>query len=194
MRKVCLFLLATVVVAAYADVTCVVTNAATGLFVSGALCTLRSKTESLLYASGTTAANGQATLSYQLVAQEYLLRVTSPDFYVADDTFIASAGTNLTRYIPVSPLLNTTGIRAVLRWGVAPSDLDSHVFINGTGWGCNHVYFSGKTCLGQGATAPKVSLDVDDTYAASLHSLSYICVLIPYTAPLMDLRPSPCPV
>jgi hypothetical protein len=150
-----------------AAVTCLVKNAATNEPIVGALCTLRSRTESVLYGSATTDAIGNATIAVDLLSQEYLLRVTAANFYVADDVFTGSAGASLQRSVPLSPFLNTTGIRAVLRWGQYPSDLDSHVFISGntsTGWTCSEVYYSQKTCTNQGVPQPVISLDVDDTY------------------------------
>jgi hypothetical protein len=147
---------------ASATFTCTVRNAFDGTTVQGALCSLRSTDEATLYGSSTTDLSGVAVIDYSFTINElYLARIGHPDFYVADQVFNATSGSDYSLSISVSPILNSTAIRAVLRWGASPSDLDSHVYIDSTGFSCDHVLYNNKNCLGP---TGQVSLDLDDTY------------------------------
>ena len=139
---------------------CNVISAYDGSTVSGALCSLRSTNESILYGSANTDSNGAATINYQFTAGTYLGRVGHPDFYVADQTFMVSSGTDYTITISVSPILNTTAVRAVLRWGAQPSDLDSWTYINSSAFdSCTSVSYGNKNCFGGDG---RINLDLDD--------------------------------
>lgn len=155
---------------ASADVTCNVFSAFDNSAVAGALCTLRSTSESILYGSNTTDATGTAVITYALSDGDYLLRVTSDRFYVSDVVFTVSGTVDHTEIFSVSPILNTTAVRAVLRWGLLPNDLDSHVYINAPGFDYNHVYYSTQEAV---SGAAKISLDVDDTTSYGPETMTF---------------------
>jgi hypothetical protein len=156
-----ILVLALAVSLAWADVTCLVYSAFDNSPVAGALCSLRSSSESILYGSNSTDATGTAVITYALSDGDYLLRVTSDRFYVSDVIFTVSGTVDHSETFSISPILNTTAVRAVLRWGASPSDLDTHVYINAPGFDNDHVYYSYKEAVNGRA---KITLDVDDTF------------------------------
>lgn len=151
---------------AHATFTCNVLSAKDGSTVTGALCSLRSTNEVTLFGSAYTDIMGNALVNYNFSSDSensYLARVGHPDFYVADQVFtVPSLTEDYSLSISVSPILNTSAIRAVLKWGPNPTDLDSHVWISSPDFtDCNHVYYSNKECVGGNGV---VNLDLDDTY------------------------------
>ena len=86
------------------------------------------------------------------------------DYYA--DTFINItavpgnwSGEPMTIYL--TPKLKVDGLKAVLTWGEAPNDLDSHIKIYEDGNQLYHVFYSDKTYEVDGVI--HVDLDVDDT-------------------------------
>lgn len=151
---------------AQANLSCSVLSAYDGSAVVGALCSLRSTDESVLYGSAYSDTNGLATVNYNfsnVASQSYLARIGHPSYYVAEQIITVPSDTeDWSVSISASPLLNSSSVRAVLKWGPSPSDLDSHVYISSSAFPtCNHVYYSNKECLGGSGG---INLDLDDTY------------------------------
>jgi len=79
--------------------------------------------------------------------------VKAAGFYPLSTRINITVDTKLS--LALSPTLDAGVWRAVLTWGKAPADLDSHL-----AWGTCDVSFSKKTCADQGVSA---KLDVDAT-------------------------------
>jgi len=158
-----------------ASLTCTVKNAYNNEIVSEALCSLRSTNQSVLFGSGTTNAAGSTTFSFSFYNGEFLVRVTHPQFYVTDSVLVVdddSPDQSIT--ISISPILSTTSVRTVLRWGPNPLDLDSHVIIQSTGFptDCREVFYGSKECIGSGG---RITLDVDERFVSTTRSVNIPC-------------------
>lgn len=78
------------------------------------------------------------------------------DGFVIDETEVVMDGAPAESDVVLSPSLDAGQFRAVLRWGAAPLDLDSHIlFSDGV-----HIYFENT---GSAVDSPWVNLDLDDT-------------------------------
>ena len=181
-----------VVTIAHATFSCTVFSAQDSSPVSGALCSLRSPTETILYGSAYTDATGIATVAHNFSepnATSYLARIGHPDYYISDQIFqVPALTTDYSLSISVTPILNTSSIRALLRWGPNPPDLDAHVFIDSLGFpsSCSEVYYSNKECLGGNGG---INLDRDDTYVLPFHSHSMSLL---HSIPIRLLSEHPC--
>jgi hypothetical protein len=133
------------------SVTGKITNAVTGLAISGATVKLGTTTK-------TTATDG--TYSFTgVTAGGYTLTVSKSGFVTTSQSVTVASGTTKTVHVALSPVDSSIKYRVVLSWGSAPYDLDSHLWVpNGSGYG--HVYWASK---GSSTAFPYAELDVDDT-------------------------------
>lgn len=81
---------------------------------------------------------------------------------------------NQNKTVFLTPSLKADGLKAVLTWGVNPSDLDSHLKAYRNGNQMAHVYYSNKSYYGNDGKE-HINLDVDDTssYGPETTSIYY---------------------
>ncbi len=105
----------------------------------------------------TNQGNGQ--YSVLLPAGEYTMFVSKDGYKTASTTVHSRGEATLDRQnCTITPLVPEGQIRIVLEWGMAPRDLDSHLFNKSQQI---HVFFSAKNAQKGGREV--VNLDVDDT-------------------------------
>ncbi len=104
----------------------------------------------------TTDSNGNYTL-LNIPAGTQEVRASATGFVTDTQTVIVQAGATKTVNFALSPTLAQGEIRVVLTWGVAPRDLDSHLWLPASR--AFHVYFAN---MGNCNAHPYACLDVDD--------------------------------
>jgi hypothetical protein len=136
-----------------------ITNALTGVGLSGATLRLRAganNSTGTIVTSGSTGGTGDYTLTAN--SGTYTCEISLSGYVTTTFVCVAVGGRTISNQnASISPVLSGNDMRIVLTWGATPSDLDSHL----TGPITNttnrfHVYYSARTTTG-------VALDVDDT-------------------------------
>ena len=113
-----------------------------------------SNTSGEVIASTTTDSNGQ--YSFTLETGNYTFSVSKSGYTSSFLNVLVIGNETTTQDLSLSPILSAGEMRIVLRWGDAPSDLDSHLVKKTDGVQDYHIYYSNKTSDGD-------SLDRDDT-------------------------------
>ena len=136
-------------------------NARNNNLIGGATVTLRAgvnATSGAALASTTASANGTYRFA-DLAPGTYTVSATAANYAAGIRTGISVGHTEISAQdVLLSPSDND--IRIVLRWGAAPSDLDSHLTGPTASGGRFHVYYASR---GAYDSAPFAGLDVDDT-------------------------------
>ena len=135
-----------------------VTNAQTNQRLAGVEVRLRDSANQVVRT--TSDANGN--YSFDVPAGTYHLQVNHSGYIAYSVRIeIAEHGTH-SQNIGISEVMSGTEYRAVLTWGAAPSDLDSHL-LGSNSWGTYHVAYYQKSVWNLTNTRKVAELDVDDT-------------------------------
>ena len=134
-----------------------ITNALTGVGLSGATLRIRAganATTGTVISTATTTSTGDYTLT--AASGTYTCEISLTGFVTTTFVCVSVGGRTIANQnASISPVLSGNDLRIVLTWGATPSDLDSHLTGPTTSTSRFHVYYSAKTTSG-------VILDVDD--------------------------------
>ncbi|MGL1959081.1 MAG: carboxypeptidase regulatory-like domain-containing protein [Colwellia sp.] len=101
--------------------------------------------------------DGESSLELTLFPGHYTIEAGANGYAKSYSTVTIVGGTNITKEVSISPVLDEDQLRAVLTWGESPYDLESHLIKKINGVESYHVYYSNMAPANADA-----SLDTDD--------------------------------